>query len=707
MDSQNNSNSTNPPLFADPFSTTSFPLPTSTNTPVVTNNLNNSNPQNPFSLPSPSPSTPARLPFNPDDFLVSPPQPSQTAAESQRATPELKRRLFCPPEGSSQRRVTDVNASASRDVQHYSTNSQPSMGMLSPPDQAASPIISFSFSPQNSFLPDVLQANGASTRANSLPIVSSSLDHSLMDVLPSPSPQRHPNSKKSKSLLFAQSNMDATPHSLPFPSPVKHSIPFSGKDETRTPTNIPVTSHEDIKSQHDPNAQRDELERVSKSFPDSAFKGSVVLSANGRPLSHLPTTPFTPDPSAAKFKCSCKASRCLKLYCLCFAHSGYCSDGCSCKNCHNTMKTPQAVREARDAVLTRDPRAFDPKVRLSVQTLTGTSSASDIHAKGCNCRKGCSKKYCVCRELRVECGPRCTCSGPKGCLNRKKETFSHKEALSSLNSLTPAASSASTIQGTPLKTSMFSSGEGQGTSGPPDIELPPSGYTSIIADQLKGQRGKNKGKIKVRVRKRDRENLGKELNGPRNSKENAADLTSKRPKRDISNVEESNDGSVNNDSIFGSNFIGAADGPVHGFELVGLDIDKSPVVGLNDDVEKFREVTNGIDENTEERSNDVGIQMVEHVLSKISGNDAAGGFDKNILKKGGKTFEGSNAGNASGGSLTLNNGPSQPKSKEADGNQENSFRMFGRESDGIEVCRLPRILRVKMGSGRLLSKFSF
>lgn len=75
------------------------------------------------------------------------------------------------------------------------------------------------------------------------------------------------------------------------------------------------------------------------------------------------------------------------------------------------------MREARETVLARDPRAFDPKVRNAAAAAVG----ADIHSKGCNCRKGCGKNYCVCRELRVVCGPRCTCSGPVGCLNGKTE----------------------------------------------------------------------------------------------------------------------------------------------------------------------------------------------------------------------------------------------------------------------------------------------
>lgn len=143
--------------------------------------------------------------------------------------------------------------------------------------------------------------------------------------------------------------------------------------------------------------------------------GITALPARGP--TPLPGTPFTPA-SSQKTKCSCKASKCLKLYCPCFASSGFCGADCTCRNCQNSHITAHSVREARETVLARDPRAFEPKVRNSLATASG-----DIHTKGCNCRKGCSKNYCVCRELRVDCGPRCTCSGPNGCLNGKTDAL--------------------------------------------------------------------------------------------------------------------------------------------------------------------------------------------------------------------------------------------------------------------------------------------
>lgn len=33
--------------------------------------------------------------------------------------------------------------------------------------------------------------------------------------------------------------------------------------------------------------------------------------------------------------CNCEKSKCLKLYCECFAHSKICTKFCNCRDCHN------------------------------------------------------------------------------------------------------------------------------------------------------------------------------------------------------------------------------------------------------------------------------------------------------------------------------------------------------------------------------------
>lgn len=111
---------------------------------------------------------------------------------------------------------------------------------------------------------------------------------------------------------------------------------------------------------------------------------------------------------SVELPCKCKKSRCLKLYCDCFAILKYCNKLCSCRECANNVNEKENIVMRERAVKT-----IKEKNHLAFQTKI--TEKEGMHAAGCHCKQSqCLKKYCECFHGGALCGPNCKC---QNCFN--------------------------------------------------------------------------------------------------------------------------------------------------------------------------------------------------------------------------------------------------------------------------------------------------
>lgn len=137
---------------------------------------------------------------------------------------------------------------------------------------------------------------------------------------------------------------------------------------------------------------------------------------------------------STQLTCTCKKSRCLKLYCHCFAASTTCGVSCSCIDCRNTLESSQEILRARTKILSENgslrilDKSSSHRSAGFASSLPLSSSPTKIRStlrstRRCNCRKSlCLKKYCECYSGNVHCGPQCACLQCKNSVNGERST---------------------------------------------------------------------------------------------------------------------------------------------------------------------------------------------------------------------------------------------------------------------------------------------
>jgi hypothetical protein len=111
--------------------------------------------------------------------------------------------------------------------------------------------------------------------------------------------------------------------------------------------------------------------------------------------------------------CSCRRSKCVKLYCVCWSNKIMCSSRCTCTECTNVPRSEGGNTGSTEKEVVESP--LKPSSSPTLRSLP-----PGVITDTCSCRRSkCLARYCQCYASAFRCTESCTCVG---CLNKGSRT---------------------------------------------------------------------------------------------------------------------------------------------------------------------------------------------------------------------------------------------------------------------------------------------
>ena len=183
----------------------------------------------------------------------------------------------------------------------------------------------------------------------------------------------------------------------------------------------------------------EEKTHVEKSSDD---KRSQIIEEKKEIIPELTINPEkVNDPlgQISDFICNCKKSKCLKLYCECFAKGKLCNSLCNCLDCYNKQEDCKQRKLAlRNIYLKARKNEKDVDDLLDMDLDSFVKPNTNSKNVGCNCKKShCKKKYCECYDEGRPCGDHCKCEGCRNYLGAKvkRKEKNHNNPITSTSKI--------------------------------------------------------------------------------------------------------------------------------------------------------------------------------------------------------------------------------------------------------------------------------